>query len=257
MPDDVPEGWIEQTLFDVGHIGAKYVEGYGVVLLPATTQLYNFYGYPQIWLPTDLRYIPQPESDQFLKPSDTPSLYLGYSIKERIEYYAEILKQSLISLRQNVVGLRQPLAINGRPGNSAEGELFKMELEEGELYIPLMDIGNAPGNVIDLKAHDYTQPLINVYNAMDNEILTMIGVQNTGTEKASGLSPEEATSIHQELTLVSDVGIKKRKKWCKDINPVLNVDWNVEISEAYLKKKAENFFMEDDYNESDILPGSQ
>jgi hypothetical protein len=143
------------------------------------------------------------------------------------------MKSSLISLQQNVIALRQPIALDGVVGNGAEALVLSSELETGEMYIPVIDSDKLGIKVIDLGAMDHTQALIATFNAMDSEILSIMGIRNVGTEKASGITTEETLSISQELNVVSDYGLKKRLEWCKKINASLGTNFNVELADAY------------------------
>lgn len=232
LPDDVPTGYIETCLFDYGCIGAKEVQGLGICILPASVSIPDLYGRPFEWIPT-VKHSGKGINLDISKPSTNPALWLGTPPVKRAEIYADILINSLISLRQNVIALRQPIALNGEPGRIADGIMLKSEIENGTQFIPIIDASRVGVEVIDLKARDFTQQLIATANAMDNEILTILGVQNTGTEKSSGITVEETISLHQELKVTSDIGLKERQAWCDKINPVLGTNFWVELSDAY------------------------
>ena len=231
LPDDVPEGYIEEALFEYGCIGAKNVEGLGVCITPAAPVSTGIYGNPLTWLPTGIQATSALPG--LMTPSDAPVLWIGEAPADRAEMFADIAHNALVSLRQNVIALRQPIALDGEPGRTADGIVLKSELENGEQYIPVIDGKRLGVQVLDLKAKDYTAQLVAVYNAMDNEILTIIGVKNTGTEKASGITTEETTALHQELSVVSDIGLKLRRQWCAKINAKLGTSFAVELSDGY------------------------
>ena len=237
LPDDVPDGYIEESIFNYGGISAKEIEGLGICVLPAAPKLFNIYGEPLSWLPTGLKGVPQ--SIDVMKESDNPVLWFGQSISQRVEIFAGIMKSSLISLQQNVIALRQPIALDGKIGNSANACILSTEIEEGEMYIPVIDGERLGVKVIDLQAKDYTQSLISTYNAMDSEILTMLGVKNVGTEKASGVTAEETLSVGQELTLTSNVGLVMRQKWCDKINAKIGTNFKVSVSSAYVEQNTD------------------
>lgn len=238
LPDDVPEGFIEECIFNFGNVSAKSVDGLGICVMAAAPKTYNIYGEPVSWLPTGLTGIPQ--SVDIMTASDNPVLWFGAPISNRVEIFAGIMKSALISLQQNVIALRQPIALDGTVGNNANACILSNELEEGEMYIPVIDGERLGVKVIDLQANDFTQSLISTYNAMDNEILTVLGVKNTGTEKKSGITAEETLSLTQELTLTSDIGLKTRKIWCDKINAVLGTDFKVNVSDAYNMENVDN-----------------
>jgi hypothetical protein len=231
LPDNVPEGYIEETLFDHGAVSAKKVGG-DILILPAHAVTRGVYGEILTWRPA---YTNATGSviEGLQETSDTPVLDVGTPIAEIVRVYAAILEDSLLSLRQNVRALRQPIAIYGNPGNAAETITLKNELDYGALAIPLIERTAMDIEAIDLKAKDYTQSLIATHNAMDNEILTHMAIKNTGVEKSSGITVEETTSLHQELRITSHVGLKLRLQWCEKINSVLDTNFEVRLADAY------------------------
>ena len=237
LPDDVPEGYIEEKLFDYGAISAKEIPGLGICIMPANPVTFTIYGQPSSWIPTGLHF--NSKALDLGEQSDNPCLYFYESVMDKAEIYGQILADSLISLQQNVIALRQPIALDGNVGNTANAVVLKNELQSGQQFIPVIDATKIGVKVIDLMAHDHTQALIATANAMDNEILTILGVKNTGTEKSSGVNIEESTSLHQELSITNRVGLNLRKAWCEKINAVLGTNFEVEVSEAFLGGEAE------------------
>ena len=231
LPEDVPIGYVEQALFWFGCVGAKDVPGIGVCLFGATPAAWDIYGEPSTWMPTGLKTVTTP---LLMEKSDNPALYLGVSIADKVSVFADIQKQAIISLRQNLIGMRQPIALDGNPGNSADAYVLSNELESGEQFIPVIEASKLGIKSIDLGVSDYTTSLLNAYDAMDREILSYMGIKNSGTEKHSGITSVETLSITQELSLVNSLGLKLRKNWCNKINAVLGTNFDVEISEAYL-----------------------
>lgn len=232
LPEDIPIGYIEQALFWYGCVGAKDVPGIGICVFGATPSSWTIYGEPATWMPTGLKTITSPLLQE---KSDNPTLYLGVSIADKISAFADIQKQSIISLRQNIIGMRQPIALDGNPGNSADAYVLSNELEAGEQFIPVIEASKIGVKTIDLNVNDYTTSLLNAYDAMDREILSYMGIKNSGTEKQSGITPEETLSITQELSLVSTHGLKLREEWCKKINAVLGTNISVRVSGAYVE----------------------
>lgn len=232
LPEDVPEGYIERVLFDYPGVSAKDVPGLGICILPVAPVNLSIYGTPIDWKPTGLQGISL-QVKELLETSDNPVLWQGEPPAETAKIYANILKNALISLQQNVIGLRQPIALDGEPGSTADAMVLAGEIDQGELFIPVIEAERIGVKVIDLLAKDHTASLVSTCNAMDNEILSILGVRNTGTEKASGVNIAESTSLHQELAVTSGKKLKDRIQWCEKINAVLGTDWWVELSEEY------------------------
>lgn len=234
LPKDVPEGFIEEMLFKYGCVSAKDVPGLGQCIFAASPVLKGIYGDPISWLPTAVQG--RFEYPGLMDQSTNPCLWIGQAPQIRAEIYADILYKSLLALRQNVVSLSQPIMLDGRPGNTADAEILDYELKSGVLSIPVIDAERIGVKVLDLKAADHTQSLIATANAMNNEILSIIGVKNTGTEKSSGINIAEATSVHQELSLKSDNGLNLRTQWCERMEE-FGFSFKVRLSDAYKQEE--------------------
>ena len=72
-----------------------------------------------------------------------------------------------------------------------------------------------------LGAKDHTESLIKTINDIDCEILARFGIKSAGTEKASGVSPEETLSIAQELRLRLERDLEIRRRFCAEVQDVL------------------------------------
>lgn len=238
LPKDIPNDYIEQALFDFGSVSAKNVPGLGVIVCPASPTLYNLYGEPSKWTPTGQTY-PAGNSTDLLKVSENPVLFLGKSMASRIELDSKILLHAKISLLQNVWGMRQPIALESNPGNNQDAIVFQNQLYNGQPCIPLIDTTKVKAEVIELGIKDFTQPLINVEQDQDAKILTLLGIDNRGVEKASGINVEESTAQNQQLSIILTKGLLKRQLWCEKINPLLVDDagnkytLSVRINPAY------------------------
>ena len=230
LPDDVPLGYIERSLYDFGAVGLKRVEGLGDYILPAGITKIDPYGNPITWTPINVMGQP---TQALLSETDSPVLRLPAPTRNVVDLFVDIQLKAYASIRQNALALSQPVALTGSPGNDAESLVLATEFVDGNLFIPVVDLSRFSAEVIDLKAVDHTESLTALANAMDNEILTILGVQNTGTQKASGINIAEATSLHQELRLTSDQGLRLRQLWCDKTNERFGTGIDVYISASY------------------------
>ena len=223
LPEGVPEGWIERSLFWAGAVGAKEVGGMGVIL-PAAPVKRNVYGYPVTWVPSHLSGTQQDIG--VFDESDGPCLYLGFDGPAYdLRPYCQTIAECLISLRTNVTSMRTPVLVKGISGAELQGKLTEVNLREGELFIPTIE-GNlaAIADVLDLHVTDHTQALVNTIRAMDAECLTRMAVMNSGTGRESGVTTLETGSISQLLTLIMLEEERVREKWRDDVNDRLGWD---------------------------------
>lgn len=229
---DMPDGYIEECLYYVGGVGIKDTATFGRVCMSASPVAKSIYGQPLTWQPSTTQgtqYAPE-----LTKESDAPALYFPCPLAKKIDPYLQILKQSLQVLSINVFAMSQPVGIAG-PANGLkmEGLLLENDLATGSKIIPVIDKTALGVEVIDFKATDYTQALIGVMRAMYDEILTIGGVRNQGTEKASGITSEETLSVTQSLNLVIMQGLKVRQQWLDKVNAYFGTSYTVELSDGY------------------------
>ena len=236
LPKDVPYGYLERLLFRHGSVGIKKVKGFGLVLCAASPALKDIYGRPITWVPMFPEGVNTPgnkifEEDLF-RESDLPTLTLDSSYLQRMYPFLSAKAEALQTLSANLNVIQQPVAIFGNVGNESQGIMMKKDLEAKKRYIPVIkDTGQA--QVLDLGAKDYTQNLVAVIRAMDSECLTVLGVQNRGMEKASGVNIAESSTLNQQLNTFITQGLKIREQWVEKINKKLGTELKVTLQDAY------------------------
>jgi hypothetical protein len=231
MPDDMPDGFIEDRLFWYGSVSAKKIRGAGIGVMGAAPVNLTLYGTPLKWLPigtygnTDSVRI-----GDLHKESDNPVLFIGNSPYEMIEPYLEIMRKALNALNLNVAAMSQPVLVQAQPGVELKARMLESDLGTGKVYVPVIDSGAVPAEVLDLKATDHTVNLLGVIHDMDAEILTILDIRST-LEKSSGISTAEASAGDQELGDGMDLGLRLRKQWCDAINAKLGTTFSVRLSD--------------------------
>lgn len=229
---DMPDGFVEECLYWFGGFGIKDTATFGRVGMSATPVAKSIYGQPLTWQPSvtnGTQYAPE-----LMKESDAPALYFPCSLHDKIDPYLQVMKQSLQVLSVNVFALSQPVGLAGTSNGLNVGSLLlKNDIANGSKIIPVIDKNALGIEVIDFKATDYTQALIGVMRAMYDEILTIGGVRNQGTEKASGITSEETLSVTQSLNLVIMQGLKIRQQWLDKVNSYFGTNYTVDLSDGY------------------------
>lgn len=239
LVNEMPEGFIEECLFRGGGVGIKHTSSVGYVICQIKPVVLSIYGTPIKWLP----YFPKGimESSTSVMPmdvlseeyqKDSPALWLQSTAFSRMFPYLRIMDDTIKALGLNVNALAQPIALYGDVGGEVDPLMLKTDMEQGERYIPLVK-GGIRAEVLDLKATDHTQNLINTFKALDAECLTILGVQNSGVEKTSGVSDSESQAILQSISTVIGQGLKLRKQWCEKVNATFGLSLNVELSPEY------------------------
>ena len=232
LPDDMPDGFIEDTaLFYNAGVSIKDT-GMGPVVLPAKPVGLTVYGTPYTWVPGNVPGVMGLESDpELFAESDNPVLWMSMSVMDRIKPYLDVMARCLKVLNVNVGALSTPILIEGRPdageGGNLTGVLLKSDLLAGESFIPVIRGDGMPLSTLDLGVQDHTQNLISTMEAMHAKILEVMH-SGDGVAKSSGITVEETVNGNQSVEQAADLELERRKAWCDRINAVMGTDVSVE-----------------------------
>lgn len=240
LPEEVPEGFIEECLFTVGGVGCKRVPSLSddPLFLPAAASLFDWYGNPIEWVPSFGWYtVSQGLNVPIMEESNTPALVMGEPMQLKIEPYTQLMESALKVLDQNIIALAQPVIVEGVPG----GELGTVTMLDNVLNVNRA-IAAVQGSAIPIKVHnleaqDHTQNLISTIRALDSEILAIMGVSNPGAEKASGITTVETTSQQEELNLRLDWELGRRKQFCDKVNKEYGLSISVRYGDGVIDGK--------------------
>ena len=239
---DVPEHFPEETLFYGRGLAVIPETSVGTVMCKINPVMLDIYGGPFSYLPSFDRGLATTVPNNVMIPSDLsveymqseyPSLCFECSIFNTIEPYIDLMADTLSTLRQNINAMAQPIAIYGDIGNEVEGLLLSKDLTDGSLQIPVIKRNTVQAEVLDLKASDHTQNLINTFKALDCEVLSMLGVRNSGVEKTSGVNIAESTAIMQEINTSIGQQLKRRQEYCDLLYAKHNIDITCELTPEY------------------------
>lgn len=232
LPEDMPEGYIEDTaLFYNAGVSMKSTP-MGPVVLPAKPSALTIYGTPYSWLPGNIPGIMGFEQDpELFTESDNPVLWMSMSVMDRIKPYLDVMARCLKVLNVNVGALSTPILIEGRPdagdGGNLTGVLLKSDLLAGESFIPVIRGDGMPLSTLDLGVQDHTQNLISTMEAMHSKILEVMQ-SGDGVAKSSGITVEETVNGNQSVEQAADLELERRKAWCDRINAVMGTNVSVE-----------------------------
>lgn len=226
LPEDMPAGYPMRALFRSGAIQIKKVGRLGKVLVPVKASLVGIYGTPLAAVPVAIPGM-GPMSADLLQPSDKPVLWLPYCPRDRLIPYAEVMASCLRTLNQNITALAQPVIIQGTQGGEINAMVLEDQLNNTERVIPVLDKAAMQAQVLDLGAQDHTQNLIATFRAMYAECLTIMGVQGSGSEKASGMTSEETTCVMQQVNIVTYSLLDLAQQWCEHVNADARLECNI------------------------------
>ena len=250
LPEDMPDGYIEDTaLFYNAGVGIKPTS-MGMVVLPAKPVSLTVYGTPYSWVPGNVPGLTGLEMDpELFAESDTPVLWMSMSVMDRIRPYLQVMARCLKVLNTNVGALSTPILINGRPdagdGGNLTGVLLKSDMLDGESFIPVIRGDGMPLDVLDLKVTDHTQNLISTMEAMHAKILEIMQ-SGDGVAKSSGITVEETVNGNQSVTQAADLELARRKAWADRINAELGLNVSVERATVVMQPAQPEGAPEDD-----------
>ena len=243
LPEDMPEGYIEDTaLFYNAGVGIKPTS-MGMVVLPAKPVSLTVYGTPYSWVPGNVPGLTGLEMDpELFSESDTPVLWMSMSVMDRIRPYLQVMARCLKVLNTNVGALSTPILINGRPdageGGNLTGVLLKSDMLNGESFIPVVKGDGMPLDVLDLKVTDHSQNLISCMEAMHSKILEVMQ-SGDGVAKSSGITVEETVNGSQSVEQAADLELMRRQAWAERINAVMGMNVSVRRADSVMASMPE------------------
>lgn len=132
-----------------------------------------------------------------------------------IEDFCVLQSRQYNTLNQCLFAMSQPLIVEAVAGGELNAVARRDDLARGTPELLQFEGRSNGAKVLDLQGKDYTQNLISTINALDCEVLSVFGINSTGTAKTSGITTEESVAIRQELALILRRDLDLRQKMCK------------------------------------------
>lgn len=152
-------------------------------------------------------------------------------------YYLENYARRLATIDRvidvNVGAQRTPWIISGPEEAKGSKKHLISELEANEQFISVNDqMGNFIGyEVLNTNAPYVADKLHDLKNAILNEAVTFIGIDNANTDKRERLNTQEVLSNNEQVMTLRNSRMKARKDFCKRVGDlwglVINVKWAV------------------------------
>ena len=216
-PEGMDPSWPERMLYRFGLLGTAEAFG-SMQLAGGSVGLRGIYGQPLNWFPKcDGVQIPE----GWLQAHEGPTDYLHYIPAEEILPLCELMADAWRCMKSNIKGMSQPIVVQGTIGAELNSKECADSIDGWQPVIFTLDRTSAEAKAIDLGSKDHTESLIKTINDIDCEILARFGIKSAGTEKASGVSPEETLSIAQELRLRLERDLEIRRRFCAEVQDVL------------------------------------
>lgn len=216
-PEGMPVDWPERMLFRSGLLGTAEAFG-SMQLAGGSVGLTGIYGQPLNWFPKcDGVQIPE----GWLQAHEGPTVHIPNVPQDEIEALCELMADAWRCMKTNIMGMSQPVVVQGTVGAELNVKECGQAVDGYKPRIFTLDRTSMDAKALDLGAKDHTESLIKTINDIDCEILARFGIKSAGTEKASGVSPEETLSIAQELRLRLERDLEIRRRFCAEVQDVL------------------------------------
>lgn len=220
---------------------------------------WNIYDFPTVILPINTRGATFIESKNMLVNKDC---VVGYahtshsSIRELVMFYIDKIVDVEMTINTNIFVHKLPRLIVCSPEDKkrVENLMTKIENNEHILFLDAEDFV-AIKNVLDSGGSYIIDKLYQYKKALENELLTMLGIDNIGLEKAERLIVDEANSNNAVINDHSDCFLDTMKAFCEQVTKILKFPLSVRaksspaVSEK-VKEDKSNLDEEDTKDES-------
>lgn len=240
---DMTDNHMESLLFWNTHIGIGETK-LRYYVMGAKAGKVTIYGEPSTWSPvgTNVTDLPLDLIREY-NSEKNPCMKIGeQSVADRITDECIWQASTYISLNQNVVGMRAPVMITGTDGN-AEIDYIEDNLIQGR-SIPALKKAGIGAEVQDMKAQNFVDPLSGYAEFLHNKTLGKLGIDALGTQKASGITQEEAVLILAQIKGIRKKGLRIRERLCDMINGMFGSEITVVENDIYLDMDMGNNYSE-------------
>lgn len=229
-----------------------------LVLTPFATSQWNIYDFPTLVMPINTRAATFIESKPQIVNKDCVIGYAHTShspIRDLVMFYVNKIVDVERTIDTNLFVHKLPRLIICSPEDKARAEALMNKIENGEhaLFLDAEDF-NAIKNVLESGGSYIIDKLYQYKKALENELLTMLGIDNIGLEKAERLIVDEANSNNAVINDHSDCFLDTMKAFCKQVTEILKFPLSVRAkSSPAVSEKANEVKepKEDTENEND------
>lgn len=223
------------------------------VVCPYASNWFNTYDFPSYVTLINNRGVSFiPTDRQFEVNSNVVLCFAQHShesVKEVVDKYIKVLVDVEMTIRTCLILQKMPWALKSTPENvNRLRDIFQcLENDASAISLSAEDLTSI--DVIQASAPFIIDKLYAYKVAIENELLTFLGVDNIGQEKKERLVKDEANANNEIINDYGDSILYNLKSFCKDAKSVLNVKISVEAKaspasalseESANQKKEEN-----------------
>ena len=241
LPEGIEERHIERYLFEHGKAIFFKDPDMSLMCLEAQdgAQL-NVYGDPLNYLAVGFGYNKTYNKDDCVIIANNK---LKIPTHDFVMFYTNKLTEAERTMDVNVKAVKSPIIF---AVDDKDVLTFKRLFQQVDGNVPALfaDKGLNLDNIqcFDTKAKFLGNDLMNYKKAIENELLTFLGLNNLPSEKKERLITDEANSNNQLIDSFADLQLESRQLACERINEMFGLNVTVErrCNDEIVERSAEN-----------------
>jgi Phage Connector (GP10) len=252
LPPTVNERFLEQTLFEYGHVALVNDPVYGFLGLPSNLSgQVNMYGEPIEIMAVSSNY-----NKNFTVGKDSIVIYHN-NLKEpgelTVRLYAQRLYEVERTIDVNIKGQKYPIVILCNEQQRMTMKQMFMQYDGNEPFIfahKTLDLDSV--KVLNTDSPYVADKLITYKHSLFNECMTKLGLSNANQDKKERLVEAEATANDEQVEAFKNGMLVQRQVAAKKINELfglnISVDFRIQPPEKEVSDNGKVYDTDQDNN---------
>lgn len=231
LPDGIEERHIERELFDHGKaIFFRDPTMSHMVLECQDTGKLNVYGDPLSYNAVGFGYRETYDADECVIIENNK---LRLATHNFVMFYVNKLSEAERTMDVNIKANKTPVVVlcDDKDVLSLK-QIFRQVDGNAPAIFADRSLNMDNMNALDLKAKFLGNDLMEYKKAVENELLTFLGLNNTPHEKKERLITDEANSNNQLIASFADIQLEARERACEAINAMFGLNVSVKRRQA-------------------------
>ena len=248
LPEGLDSRILETYLVTNGQVFAYKDNTYGLMILPCnSTNNLNPYGQPISYVVTGVGFTKQLSADDGVRCIANPEIL---PLVYHINYYVDLIDEIQKTHRMNIAQQRMPYILVTSKKTEFSMKQLQKKIKNGEhsvlvdqdMYAGSLNPNNGTSNLVCIPT---VAPYIadklqqQLYQA-ENELLTLMGLNNSNIAKEGGVSYSESLANNEIINVNLASMLFYRQKFCDEVNAKFGTNISVEPS----KIKIQNMFID-------------
>ena len=257
LPEGLPSWKLEQFLFEQGQVGMFNDYTYGLMILPCnSTNNLNPYGLPISYVLTGTGFAKQLSADEVVRCMDNN---LGAPIRlQQVLHHVHLMAETMKTLNLNLLEQRMPYILVSSKNTEFSMKALQRKIKEGEHSV-IVDkdmYGEDTKNIVSIPtlAPYLTDKLQTYLYQLENDLLTILGINNSNISQAGGVSYDQSSANNELILLNVDQGLQHRMNFCEECNKKFGTNLSVEPSKTKIQRLfAEELMPQEDENDVQVI----